>query len=258
MLLCLWLSAAPPGCRGDDDGEVIDKLILDALRAARKPLINPEIAKYTPDPWPIDEGASNSSYSCIIGTKAHCLCHGGVAYNVTLDTLAGASKFQITSFDSVHATSKGLGHFSLEIEGSLDDQDLWASGVARGSVSACGISPSLHGSASSAGNATGTLVLRGVANRVVRPPADIARGVEVGKKHCLQLNVTSMALPRVDLDLHNISVHIDIGVLRIPISYFVDLFKGHLTRYLIEFMQEELPSILPSHINDALPCVPVL
>ena len=45
---------------------LIDKLILDALQAARQPLINPTIAKNVPDPWALDESAANTSKTCFI------------------------------------------------------------------------------------------------------------------------------------------------------------------------------------------------
>ena len=233
------------------DGPALDALLLAGLRAAREKWVNPAIKRETPDPWRVDYEASNRSSMCIIPGPHTCLCHGTVGYNVTLDSLRGMSDMAIQSFDSLHAVVqlKNLSKYDLTIAGSLDDQSLGANGTARASIGACGITPSLHGDASADGNVTATVTMR--AEGVIhRSGAD--------GKRCMQIRIKSMAIPALEADLSNIHVALDFGVFHLPISYFVDLFKGPLTRELKSELTTDLPKELPAKINPVLPCIPVL
>lgn len=227
----LALLAASAACAvGSPDGKVLDKLLLAGLRAARH-AVNAEIKKDSPDPWAIDYEAGNVSEVCIVpGFHHSCICHAGVGYNVTLTTLAGVSDLRITSFDSVHAEAKNLSFYELTIEASLDDQNLGASGTARGSVSACGIAPSLNGHATSDGNATGTVTMQAQGRVVKREDVEDSRRAQPESTKCMLIEVTRMSIPALDADLHNVHVDLDFGILHIPISYFVDLFKGPLKK----------------------------
>ena len=252
MALALLAQVERPILTADDN--VLDSLLLAGLRAARAPLINPVIKHDTPDPWKIDYEAANTSEMCIVpGLHHSCICHGSVGYNVTLDTLRGISDLVITSFDSVHAvvTLKNLSKYDLTIQASLDDQSLGANGTAAGSIGACGITPTLHGLASADGNASGAVKMH--AEGVVHKIAG-----DANHEHCMQIRIVGMSIPALDVAMSNIRVALDFGIFKIPISFFVSLFQGPLTRLLREQLIQDLPADLPAHINSALPCIPVI
>jgi hypothetical protein len=224
-------------------------VLLAGLRAARG-LINKAIKKDTPDPWAIDYEAANVSTVCLIpGLHGSCICTGSVGYNVTLDTLSGVSNLVIESFDSLHAVAKNLSFYTLSIEASLNDQSMGASGSAAGSIGACGLTPTLRGHASADGNATGTVSMT-AQGRVVKKATD--------NSHCMQIDITAMDIPALAVGLDDIKVDIDLGDLHIPISYFVSLFQGPLTRLLREKLIEDLPEYLPEDINPEIPCIPFI
>ena len=85
----------------------------------------------------------------------------------------------------------------------------------------------------------------------------VAGGAGADHKHCMQIRIVDMAIPALDVAMSDIHVDLDFGIFKIPISFFVSLFRGPLTRLLHDQLVEDLPKDLPAHINSVLPCIPM-
>ena len=231
------------------DPRDLDKIVLDALNAALDLLINPALQKNMPDPFAnMGLKPGGTSQICIIPNPfGGCICTASAFFGVEIDTVSGASHGLITSFTSAHLTATNLTSYSLTATASLQADKMHADGDgdnAHAGVSACGISPTVYGTASSDMDVP-SASLQMTASATLTP------------QKCLKLHVDKATVLKDDLTMYNIDVEIDLGLFPLPISVFFDLFSGSLSDMVGEAVKEPIGDSIPGAVNPVLPCIPL-
>ena len=229
----------------------LNSSILAYLRNITDTAINPALESGIPDPAKIDASKSGSSDAgCIIPAPfGKCICHASAEYSVVLDTVTGLSGLHITNFTSVVAVpdASSPGTVNLTVVGEMTVNGTVTTGSAHASVTACGISPSASGTASTTIDTEATLTLVGVA------VYDVAA-------QCFNISVQGSNAQLHDFSTYDNHVNIELGVIHIDVGNIVDLLESIAPEIEIQIeaaLQGPLSDLMKDVIGAKLPCVPL-
>jgi hypothetical protein len=232
----------------------LNSSLLSYLRNITNTAINPALKSGIPDPAQIDASKSGSSDAgCIIPNPVpvgpSCLCHASADYSVILDTVTGLSDLHITNFTSVVAVPDASlpGTVNLTVVGEMAVKGVLTTGGAKASVTACGVSPSASGTASTTIDTEATLTLSGVA-------------VYDASAQCFNVSVDGSKAQLHDFLNYANHVNIDLGVIHIDVGKIVDLLESiapKIETQIESAVQGPLSDLMKAVIGAKLPCVPL-
>lgn len=204
----VWVSAAVclllPHASAQSVGPQIAKMVLAELNTLRDSLINPGVDSLIPEPIKVDTTASGSTSTCIIPSPFGCVCHASAGYSATLEQASGVNGTTVTNFTSVDAAAINTWSYNVSIVADLvtkqppGSRGIHLTGKARASCSACGISPSADGTASTYAEATAVLEAT-------------ATGVYNATGNCVRLVLNAAVVHLQPVSLHDTQVDISLG-----------------------------------------------
>jgi hypothetical protein len=159
----------------------------------------------------------------------------------------GVNNLVVQNFTSITSLAVNTTAFNLTIGGAVGVQNVGAAGGAHAGVSACHISPSVSGTASTEADASGTILMD-------------ASGVYNSTGNCLDVHVNKLYNVHFNqADIHDTHVTINLGPIPgVDVGALVDLVAKlipQLTSAIENAVAGALLPILPNIINGVLPCV---
>jgi hypothetical protein len=212
--------------------------------------INPALASGIPDPVVITtvQKTGSADAGCIIPNPitGGCICHADAEYSISLDNVAGLSKLHVTNWTHVAATAPAA-TINLTVVGEMAVTAVVTSGSAHASVTACGISPSASGDASTTIDTQATLTLLGAA-------------VFNATASCFDIIVSGATVALHDFKDYGNHVDISLGIIKLDVGKLLDLLEElvpDIVTALENALQAPLSQVLKTVIGAQLPCVPL-
>lgn len=230
-------------------GDIIGGLILKALNEARDTKINPAIAQSLPDPLSIQVKTSGkASAGCIIPNPfGGCLCHASADYSVSMKNVKGLKGLHVTNFTSAQVSSDMT---SISIGANIADGDVKAAGNAKAGVSACHISPSASGSASTHARLQKIHLVAA------------AKGKLDLLNRCVKLSFSKVSVALDKVSIHDTSLKIELGPIPgVDVGKLVDLVTGmvpDLTAAVEKAVQGPISKAITKTADSGdIPCIKV-